>query len=171
MNSEIEKYEKERNQIETENLNNKVKIYGKKMKEQLINKNNNKEENNETTEGNNKRRKHHNYYVVDEKKIKPKEKGNIERVMTNCKRKSVLDKEEERKKLEEENKKKEMENKKEKEKNEIKIKNKIVIKSSNNNTNKYMPPPVEMITRINKRNEKPNIKENQKNQNIEEKNK
>ena len=46
MDSEIEKYEKERNEKEKENLSNKVKVYGVKMKEKLLNKKNN-EENNE----------------------------------------------------------------------------------------------------------------------------
>ena len=42
MNSEIDKYEKEKNDLEKENLTSKVKIYGTKMKEKLLNEDKNK---------------------------------------------------------------------------------------------------------------------------------
>ena len=88
INLEIEKYEKERDEREQENLKNKEKKYGIKMKEILLKKKENNENNKEQEEGNNKRnRRHHNYYVVDEKKNIPKEKGKIEKTMTNCRRK------------------------------------------------------------------------------------
>ena len=98
INNEIEKYEKEKNEKEKENLSSKVKIYGTKTREKMLNKNNNNNENNnEEGEGNKRNRRHHNYYVVDEKKNKNNEKGNIIRTVTNCKRKSMFEKIEEKK--------------------------------------------------------------------------
>ena len=157
INKEIEEYEKERDKKEKENLGNKVKIYGIKTKEKLIKKKNN--ENNE--EGNNKRNsRHHNYYVADETKKKPKEE-NIEKQRTNCKRKSVIDKIEEEKKQKEEKEKKEKEEKEkiEKEKKEKESNRKI-------NVNKYMPPPVDMIIRMNRRNNRNNTEIPNNNNNL-----
>ena len=125
INKDIEKYEKEKDESEKYNLINKEKKYGIKMKEKLIKKKESNDNNKEQDEGNNKRnRRHHNYYVVDEKKNLPKEKDKIERTMTNCRRKSVLDK------IEQEKKEKE---KKEKEKEEQKKNDNIINEKNLNN--------------------------------------
>ena len=170
INAEIENYEKQKNEYIEQNLASKTKKFGVQMREDLVNKKN--EENiGDNSEGNNKRR-HHNLYVVnDNKKIKEKKQpGVIERAKTNCKRKSVLDKmkaeEELRKKKEEEEKKLKEENEKNK-KNENRynnFKNKVTI-----NTNKYMPPPVDMIIKMNRRNDNNNINNPNQNQNSLEK--
>ena len=169
INAEIENYEKQKNEYIEQNLASKTKKFGVQMREDLVNKKN--EENiGDNSEGNNKRR-HHNLYVVnDNKKIKEKKQpGVIERAKTNCKRKSVLDKmkaeEELRKKKEEEKKLKEENEKNKKNENRYNnFKNKVTI-----NTNKYMPPPVDMIIKMNRRNDNNNINNPNQNQNSLEK--
>ena len=100
INKDIEKYDKEKDESEKYNLINKEKKYGIKMKQKLIKKDSNDNNKEQDDTNNNKRnRRHHNYYVVDEKKNIPKEKDKIQKTMTNCRRKSVLDKIEEMKKV------------------------------------------------------------------------